>query len=285
MPLFADSENGSSRATESTPLILSATSPAEEKEDASKNQHYVSSTVTATEKDSQRIPLQSAEPTSPRSGHVNVHVKQPLSAVISTWWSQLTFQWFTPVLHKGNAAQHLDPDDLELVPLPMDCQTSTVYAHFERHWEHELAAHPDDPSLIRALVYSFGWDYGIAGLLKLGHDGCIFVGPAALHGIIVFLRNPHASWTTGMWWTVAVTVSQTVMSIALRHYFFQCYVTGLRIRTALTVAVYRKALKLSASERQSRSLGEITNLMSIDAQRLQGQSCHVFVTLLFLFAF
>jgi len=36
------------------------------------------------------------------------------------------------------------------------------------------------------------------------------------------------------------------------------------------MSVYRKALKLSASERHVRSLGEITNLTSIDAQRLQG---------------
>ena len=35
------------------------------------------------------------------------------------------------------------------------------------------------------------------------------------------------------------------------------------------MAIYRKALFLSAGERQSRTLGEITNLMSIDAQRLQ----------------
>ena len=38
------------------------------------------------------------------------------------------------------------------------------------------------------------------------------------------------------------------------------------------MAVYRKSLKLSASERRMRSLGEITNLSSIDAQRLQGKS-------------
>lgn len=35
------------------------------------------------------------------------------------------------------------------------------------------------------------------------------------------------------------------------------------------VAVYKKALVLSGGERQNRSLGQITNLMSIDAQRLQ----------------
>jgi ATP-binding cassette, subfamily C (CFTR/MRP), member 1 len=59
------------------------------------------------------------------------------------------------------------------------------------------------------------------------------------------------------------------MSFCLRHYFFKCYKFGLMIRTAVVVAVYKKALDLSAGERHVRSLGEITNLMSIDAQRLQ----------------
>jgi len=51
----------------------------------------------------------------------------------------------------------------------------------------------------------------------------------------------------------------------------KCYTTGLRIRSAVVMAVYRKAMVLSASERQTRTLGEITNLPSIDAQRLQGK--------------
>ena len=63
-------------------------------------------------------------------------------------------------------------------------------------------------------------------------------------------------------------VDQTSLSRSLSR--VQCYKTGLRVRTAIVFAVYRKALLLSAAERQSKSLGEITNLMSIDAQRLQG---------------
>ena len=70
-----------------------------------------------------------------------------------------------------------------------------------------------------------------------------------------------------------MTASQTGMSLFVRHYFFRCYATGLRLRTAVTVAVYRKALRLAAVERQTKTLGEITNLMSVDAQRLQGMCC------------
>ena len=59
------------------------------------------------------------------------------------------------------------------------------------------------------------------------------------------------------------------MSLCLRQYFFQCYLTGLRLRTAVIMAVYKKSLVLAASERNSRTTGEITNLMSVDAERLQ----------------
>jgi len=105
--------------------------------------------------------------------------------------------------------------------------------------------------------------------LKFVHDLNVFVGPQVLHAIIVFLREPQAPLWHGLVLTVVITVSQIAMSLCLRHYFFKCYKTGLRVRTAIVLSVYRKALLLSAAERQSKTLGEITNLMSIDAQRLQ----------------
>ncbi|GLE08119.1 hypothetical protein PINS_up019081 [Pythium insidiosum] len=55
----------------------------------------------------------------------------------------------------------------------------------------------------------------------------------------------------------------------LRNYFFYCFETGMRVRSAICTAVYRKSLVLSAAARQKKTTGEITNLMSIDAQRLQ----------------
>ena len=43
-------------------------------------------------------------------------------------------------------------------------------------------------------------------------------------------------------------------------------VTGMRLRTATITAVYHKALKLSNTARQGSTVGEMVNLMSIDAQ-------------------
>ena len=45
--------------------------------------------------------------------------------------------------------------------------------------------------------------------------------------------------------------------------------TGIKFRVAATTAIYRKCLRLSVAALQRRNTGEVINLMSIDAQRLQ----------------
>lgn len=44
---------------------------------------------------------------------------------------------------------------------------------------------------------------------------------------------------------------------------------GQQIRSAVVLAVYRKALRLSVGARQATSVGQIVNIMSTDAQRMQ----------------
>jgi ATP-binding cassette, subfamily C (CFTR/MRP), member 1 len=43
----------------------------------------------------------------------------------------------------------------------------------------------------------------------------------------------------------------------------------MRIRAGLVSVIYKKALVLSSEERGERSSGDIVNLMSVDATRLQ----------------
>lgn len=214
--------------------------------------------------------------TAPTSGHVDGETtplmpgSEPAvaKAMTRSFWSRLIFGWFTPILRRGNEKKRLDQEDLGLIPLPDDCSTQLVTNQFDIFWAEELQK--ASPSLLKALFRAFGKEFIRAGFLKFVHDCSIFVGPQVLHAIIVFLRDPDAPLWYGLALTAAVTISQLTMSFCLRHYFFKLYTTGLRVRTAIVVTVYRKALVLSSGERQTRTLGEITNLMSIDAQRLQG---------------
>ena len=185
-----------------------------------------------------------------------------LEVSTAPWWSLLTFGWFAPLMEYGDSVNQLNPEDLQMLPLPPSCTTKNALDSFERHWK-------ENQSLVRSFILAFGRDFAKAGGLKLIHDLCIFVGPNVLHGLIQFLRDKDAPLSRGILLTAAVFFSQMTMSFCLRHYFFQCYLTGLRIRTCVVTAVYRKALTLSGAERQIRTVGEIVNLVGVDAQRLQ----------------
>jgi len=198
-------------------------------------------------------------------------------------FAYLTFHWFVPLLKLGNSKEQLDPKDLDAIPLPPSCRTDHVSNAFETYWNQEkhkaktshITGKTYEPSIAKCLFRAYGKDYLKAGFFKLFHDMNVFVGPIVLHGLIQFLRDPNAPLRQGLALTATVTISQTIMSFCLRHYFFKCYLCGLRMRTAIVVAVYKKALLLSSAERQRRTVGEIVNFMTIDAQRIQDLSTYL----------
>ena len=53
------------------------------------------------------------------------------------------------------------------------------------------------------------------------------------------------------------------------------FYVGLRIRTALISAIYRKALVMSNSARKESTVGEIVNLMAVDAQRFMDLTTYI----------
>ena len=181
-------------------------------------------------------------------------------------------------------------------PLPSDKRCRFVSKQFEQMWKQELLSsihsnnttgdgdgRTDDgrPSLTRCLWKSFSPLFLKAGCLKAVHDCLQFVGPKVLNGLIVFLREDPSGdekedgngngndISVGLYLTFAVTFAQLGMSLCLRHYFFMCYRVGIQIRTAILMAIYRKALKIDSTYYKQNPVGQVTNLMSVDVQRIQ----------------
>ncbi|KAF0685074.1 Aste57867_23002 [Aphanomyces stellatus] len=174
------------------------------------------------------------------------------------------FSWLTPLLDLGNK-RPLEFDDL--YQLNADDRAGHISATFKKYWAIETAK--PKPRLWWALARSFGGPFVAAGFLKLLHDSLQFVGPMVIKYIIAFLSDPEADVRTGISYAAAIFVAGVVQSFSLRQYFFLCYETGLRFRSAVVTAVYDKSLVLSSSARATTSTGEITNLMSIDGERLE----------------
>ncbi|KAI9838425.1 MAG: hypothetical protein M1838_004608 [Thelocarpon superellum] len=183
-------------------------------------------------------------------------------------FSILTFSWMTPMMKFGYH-HYLTEDDLW--ELQRRNTTEATSIAFDKAWGIETER--KRPSLWIALFRGFSGPYFRGALFKSVSDVLAFVQPQLLRLLIRFVdsyRGPSpqpvvqgAAIALAMF---AVSLSQTVF---LHQYFQRAFETGLRVKAALTAAIYGKAMRLSNEGRAAKSTGDIVNLMAVDTARLQ----------------
>uniref|UniRef100_A0A8C5L1S6 Multidrug resistance-associated protein 1 n=1 Tax=Jaculus jaculus TaxID=51337 RepID=A0A8C5L1S6_JACJA len=132
-----------------------------------------------------------------------------------------------------------------------------------------------DPSLFKVLYKTFGPYFLMSFFFKALHDLMMFTGPEILKLLIDFVTDKEAPDWQGYLYTALLFVSACLQTLALHQYFHICFVSGMRIKTAVVGAVYRKALVITNSARKSSTVGEIVNLMSVDAQRFMDLATYI----------
>ncbi|KAL2164206.1 hypothetical protein VTH06DRAFT_3422 [Thermothelomyces fergusii] len=188
----------------------------------------------------------------------------------ATIFSRLTFSWMTPLMKYGYSTFLTEED---LWGLAKSDTTKATGDAFEEHWQRELKRRKN-PSLWRALFGAYGGPYMLAAVFKVFNDISQFTQPQLLRFLIAFIASyssggepqpviKGASIALAMF---AVAAFQTTM---IHQYFQLAFVTGMRIKSGLTSAIYKKALRLSNEGRSSKTTGDIVNYMAVDAQRLQ----------------
>uniref|UniRef100_A0A672I2C0 ATP-binding cassette, sub-family C (CFTR/MRP), member 3 n=1 Tax=Salarias fasciatus TaxID=181472 RepID=A0A672I2C0_SALFA len=197
--------------------------------------------------------------------------------------STVTFWWFTRMAIKGYK-QPLEAKDLW--SLNLRDSSKVMVPKLLREWEKELAkakaksspeevevllanqrAAPRQPSFLRALLKTFGPYFLIGSAFKVLQDIVTFINPQLLRMLISFTNQKGVP----DWWgyTLAFLMFFTALlqTIILHHHFQYCFVTGMNVRTAVIGAIYRKALVITNAAKRSSTVGEVVNLMSVDAQR------------------
>lgn len=113
--------------------------------------------------------------------------------------------------------------------------------------------------------------------MKLVQDALAFLQPQLLRWLLAYISTYQSSRFSGTdspspieGFAIATIMflASIVQTVILHQYFQRCFETGMRVRSGLITAIYKKALVLSNDGRSSAS-GDIVNLMSVDAARLQ----------------
>jgi ATP-binding cassette, subfamily C (CFTR/MRP), member 1 len=186
-------------------------------------------------------------------------------------FSCLTFSWMTPMMKYGYK-EFLTQDDLW--NLRKRDTTKSCSDTFTEAWEIEMEKKKKKPSLWIALFRSFGGPYLRGAIIKSFSDVLAFVQPQLLRFLISFVDSyrpgnepqPPVKGAAIALAMFAVSIGQTA---CLHQYFQRAFETGMRVKAALTAAIYQKSLRLSNEGRASKSTGDIVNYMAVDTQRLQ----------------
>lgn len=126
--------------------------------------------------------------------------------------------------------------------------------------------------LYRTLYAMYGRRYWTAGLLKAAYDASNFAQPMLLALLVTHITNSQKSDPAlhpAAWKGYVIAAGMFCVSlfgITMLNLFQRItYGIGLRCRTALITALYRKSFRLSPAARAQMSTGQIVNMMSVDA--------------------
>ncbi|XP_055346994.1 multidrug resistance-associated protein 1-like [Paramacrobiotus metropolitanus] len=216
--------------------------------------------------------------------------KKPSPEPLASIPSWVTFSYFTTLAYKGWKKPLLQSD---LWDLTEQDRTKKNVDRLHKFWDRELEKSknrndetytvdaevvpkkPYSASLGWALIRAFWAPASLAGFYRILQDLLLFVSPQVLRLLIDFIGDGSAEVWKGYFYAAIMLVAGTAQCFFVNHFFFKTSRVGLQIRGSIMAAVYRKALRITSSAKRSSNLGEIVNLMSVDAQRLNDLMVYV----------
>jgi ABC-type multidrug transport system fused ATPase/permease subunit len=212
--------------------------------------------------------------------------------------SAFIFLWIQPMFSR---AAYLSERGLwlqkeDLPPLANMDKTSNVEQIFQSAW---LAYSPAGPKkkktttkkkgespaelesrLLHALIATSKRRIIEGGIYRLINSILQFSFPILLNLILGYYQDLEAgvitkelstSWVyyKGYWYSLLLMLFIGTKAVTEGAYFHKMNRCSWRIKTAVSASIYRKSLRLSSSAQRSTSLGEIVNLMQVDATKIE----------------
>nr|GEX96519.1 ABC transporter C family member 8 [Tanacetum cinerariifolium] len=181
--------------------------------------------------------------------------------------SKLTFTWVNPLLAIGYGK----PLVLEDIPsLASVDQAAVSHEKFTKAWDSlqtEKASNKTN-MVAKALAKVYYKELVFTGLYVLLRTIAVVVSPLLLYAFVKYTNSNPKDVNQGILLVGYLIVVKVTESLSHRQFFFIARRTGMRMRSALMVAVYEKQLKLSNLGRKRHSTGEVVNYIAVDAYRM-----------------
>ncbi|XVE88740.1 hypothetical protein DITRI_Ditri19aG0093100 [Diplodiscus trichospermus] len=186
----------------------------------------------------------------------------------ASFLSKLSFSWINPLLSLG----YLRPLALEDIPsISPEDESNLAYQKFAIAWESlvsEQSSSDRGNLVLRAIAKVYFKENIFIAVCAVLRSIAVVALPLLLYAFVNYSNREEAHLQEGLVLLGYLIVSKVVESLSQRHWFFASRRSGMRMRSALMVAVYQKQLKLSSMGRRRHSTGEVVNYIAVDAYRM-----------------
>lgn len=158
--------------------------------------------------------------------------------------------------------------------MPRRIKTKLSHVYLSEQWGHHVArqsAKGKKPKLMLLVLRAYASQWVPIIIYRALASALVFVAPELMTQLLGLIASSSSDTPQPVALGVMLSFGMffsTVASALLEGQYYQLVTNiGIEARTALVSMVYRKALKLSPAARKIQTPGEISNHMSVDAER------------------
>lgn len=182
--------------------------------------------------------------------------------------TQFMVFWIAPLFEIADKRQLLDTD---VWSLPPSVSVHNAYDKFWRTWEAvrvEDSSKGEKTSLYRVLVRCYFKEFIYSGLLQLVFMLFQLGQPFLIIEIVKYVATGNGGIGLGIGLALALGCVSLCSSLSLATSLYLNRILGIEVKAGLMTAVYKQSLNLTSESRLSYSVGQITNLVAIDADKI-----------------
>ncbi|XP_068752769.1 ATP-binding cassette sub-family C member 4-like [Montipora capricornis] len=189
----------------------------------------------------------------------------------ANWLSVIFFWWMNDLLKLGNKRPLTDND---LFPLLEDYKAEVLVEDAEKYWFKELKKSQSGkrkPRLWKAMTSLIPWKSGLVMIiLKILESLSSALQPLCLWLVLKTLNDgPNQDLKFAFMYVALLGATSVMKALTTYHYDYLTELWGLKMKVALIGLVYKKLLSLNRCSLESTLSGNIINLVSNDAQKIE----------------
>ncbi|KAK2420582.1 ABC transporter C family member [Trifolium repens] len=181
-------------------------------------------------------------------------------------FSLMSFWWLNPLMKTG---QEKTLQDEDMPELRESDRAEKCYALFIDQLNRQVQQDKSSLSLVLwTIILCHRREILISGFYALLKVLAVSFCPVILNAFILVAEGNKSSKYESYVLAVSLLFTKILESLSQRQWYFRTRLIGMKIKSLLIAAVYKKQMRLSNAARSVHSGGEIMNYVNVDAYRV-----------------